>query len=477
MAKDLRTYLDQLTSTFPDQLKVVDEEVDPVFEAAAIVHKMKNDVNYPGYPAVLFRNIKGSDIPLLLNLHGSYGRMALSIDSDVKGMVPEYAKREGSPIPVKVVDSADAPVHEIVMTGDDIDVTKLPLLIHNEFDAGKYITSASAITRDPESGRENAGIFRHQLQGPKQVGFMSNPAHHTSYIMRAMRDLKQPLQVALVIGHHPAMLMGSVSKLAGIGGELEVMGGLLGEPLEVVQAKTVDLQVPARAEIIIEGIVDTDPEKVQNEGPFGEYPLYYTRIGPMPWLKITAVTMRTNPIYVDVFNAHDEHLVLGALPRMGSIFRRVRESMPTVTAVNLPLMGIRSALFMAMKKRVDGEPKIAASAAFAVDPILKHIWIVDDDIDVFDNDQVLWAMTTRFQADRDLIVMPNFLGGHLNPVTYGYHREEKGPMETKMILDCTKPAPPATFPPKCEVPKDVVARVEPDKVLKDLEPGTTFSRA
>jgi 2,5-furandicarboxylate decarboxylase 1 len=306
---------------------------------------------------------------------------------------------------------------------------------------------------------------------------MSNPAHHTSYIMRAMRDLKQPLQVALVIGHHPAMLMGSVSKLAGIGGELEVMGGLLGEPLEVVQAKTVDLQVPARAEIIIEGIVDTDPEKVQNEGPFGEYPLYYTRIGPMPWLKITAVTMRTNPIYVDVFNAHDEHLVLGALPRMGSIFRRVRESMPTVTAVNLPLMGIRSALFMAMKKRVDGEPKIAASAAFAVDPILKHIWIVDDDIDVFDNDQVLWAMTTRFQADRDLIVMPNFLGGHLNPVTYGYHREEKGPMETKMILDCTKPAPPATFPPKCEVPKDVVARVEPDKVLKDLEPGTTFSRA
>jgi 2,5-furandicarboxylate decarboxylase 1 len=474
MAKDLRTYLDQLVSTYPEQLKVVDEEVDPVFEAAAIVHKMKNDTAYPGYPAVLFNNIKGSDIPLLLNLHGSYDRVALSIDSDVKGMVPEYARREGSPIPVTVVDSADAPVHEVVMTGDDIDATKLPLLIHQEFDAGKYITSASAITRDPDSGRENAGIFRHQLQGPKQVGFMSNPAHHTSYILRAHRELKRPLEVALVIGHHPGMLMGSVSKLAGIGGELEVMGGLMNESLEVVQAKTVDLQVPARAEIIIEGIVDTDPEKVQNEGPFGEYPLYYTRIGPMPWLKITAITMRKNPIYVDVFNAHDEHLVLGALPRMGSIFRRVRESMPTVTAVNLPLMGIRSALFMAMKKRVDGEPKIAASAAFAVDPILKHIWIVDDDIDVFDNDQVLWAMTTRFQADRDLIVMPNFLGGHLNPVTYGFHREEKGPMETKMILDCTKPAPPATFPPKCEVPKDVVERVEPAEVVKDLEPGYSF---
>jgi 2,5-furandicarboxylate decarboxylase 1 len=474
--KDLRSYLDQLVASDASQLMVVDDEVDPVFEAAAIVHKMKNNSDYPTFPAVLFRNVKGSKIPLLLNLHGTFDRVALSIDSDVKGMVPEYAKREGSPIPWKEVSSEEAPVHEVVQTGDDIDATALPLLIHQEFDAGKYITSAAAITVDPDSGRENAGIFRHQLQGPRQIGFMSNPAHHTSYILRARRERKEPLQVALAIGHHPAMLMGSVSKLAGIGGELEVMGGLLNEPLEVVKAKTVDMYVPARAEIIIEGVVDTDPEKVQNEGPFGEYPLYYTRIGPMPWMRITAITMRKDPIYVDVFNAHDEHLVLGALPRMGSIFRRVREAMPTVTAVNLPLMGIRSSLFIAMKKRVDGEPKIAASAAFAVDPILKHIWIVDDDIDVFDNDQVLWAMTTRFQADRDLIVMPNFLGGHLNPVTYGFHREEKGPMETKMILDCTKPAPPATFPPKCEVPADVVERVDPDAVVKPLEQGYSFSK-
>jgi 2,5-furandicarboxylate decarboxylase 1 len=184
--------------------------------------------------------------------------------------------------------------------------------------------------------------------------------------------------------------------------------------------------------------------------------------------------MRRQPIYVDVFNAHREHLVLGALPRMGGIYRRVRESIPTVTAVNLPLMGIRSTLFIAMKKKVDGEPKIAASAAFAVDPILKHIFIVDDDIDVFDIDQVLWAFTTRFQGDRDLIVMPYFLGGHLNPVTYGHHREEKGPMETKMILDCTKPAPPATFPPACRVPPDVVERVRPADVVRDFEAGVSL---
>lgn len=475
MAQDLRTYLDQLVAKHPEQLKVVEDEVDPEFEATAIVAKILNDPKYPGFPAVLFKNVKGSSIPLLLNLHGTYERIAMSFGTDVANMVPEYAKSERAAIPTTHVSSEEAPVHEVVMTGDDIDLTKLPFLVHNELDAGRYITSAATISRDPDSGLLNAGIFRHQVQGPRQVGFMTNPAHHTSYILRALRDQGRQMEVALVIGHHPAMLMGAVSKLPGIGGELEVMGGLLGESLEVVKAKTVDLDVPARAEIVIEGIVDTDPEKVQNEGPFAEYPLYYTRLGPMPWVKVTAVTMRRQPIYVDVFNAHHEHLVLGALPRMGSIYRRVRESMPTVTAVNLPLMGIRSTLFIAMKKKVDGEPKIAASAAFAVDPILKHIFIVDDDIDVFDNDQVMWAFTTRFQADRDLIVMPNFLGGHLNPVTYGYHREEKGPMETKMILDCTRPAPPATFPPRAQVPPDVVARVKPDDVLRDYQPGMSLT--
>ena len=472
MSQDLRTYLDQLVTKHPEQLKIVDAEVDPVFEATAIVDKMQYDERYPGFPAVLFRNIKGSTMPMLINLHGSYQRLALSIGTDVHGMVAEYSRREGKGFPVTRVSSEKAPVQELVLTGDQIDLTKWPLLVHQELDAGKYITSGTTICRDPESGRLNAGIFRHQLQGPRAVGFMTNPANHTSYVLRALREMKKPMEVAIVIGHHPAMLMGAVSKLGGIGGELEVMGGLLGEPLEVVKCKTVDLEVPARAEIVIEGIVDTDPAATRKEGPFGEYPRYYTMLGPFPWVEVTAVTMRRDPIYVDVFNAHTEHSLLGAMPRMGSILRRVKEAMPTVTAINLPLSGMgRSHLYISMKKRVDGEPKIAACAAFAVDPNLKHIWIVDDDIDVFNEVDVLWMLATRFQADRDLTIMPNFLGGHLNPATYGTKREEKGPMETKLIFDCTKPAPPATYPPMTRVPPEVVQRVRPEQVVKAYTPG------
>ena len=476
MPKDLRTFLDDVVASSPDQLKIVDAEVDPVFEVAAIVDKMQYDPKYPGFPAVLFRNVRGSSMPLLINLHGTYERLALSIDTDIHGMVKEYSRREGAPIPVTRVTSDKAPVHEVVLTGDQVDMGMLPLLVHQELDAGKYITSAAAILRDPESGRQNAGIYRHQLQSKTSVGFMSNPANHASYILRAMREAKKPMEVALVIGHHPAMLMGAVSKLAGIGGELEVMGGLLGESLEVVKCKTVDLEVPARAEIVIEGIIDTDPAATRNEGPFGEYPRYYTMLGPFPWVQITAITMRHDPIYVDVFNAHTEHTVLGALPRMGSILRRVQEAMPTVTAINLPVSGMgRSHLYISMKKRVEGEPKIAACAAFAVDPNLKHIFIVDDDVDVFKESDVLWMLATRFQADRDLTIMPNFLGGHLNPITYGYHREEKGPLETKLIFDCTKPAAPITFPPMCHVPADVLARVRPDEVVKPYTPGTSLT--
>jgi 2,5-furandicarboxylate decarboxylase 1 len=465
MPKDLRTFLDALAAAHPEQLKVVRKQVDPDFEAAALVDRLEDDARYPGFPAVLFEHVGDSEIPLLINLHGTYERLALSIDSDIHAMVPEYARREGQPVLTEYVE--DGPVHEVVLTGDQIDVSRLPLLCHQELDAGRYITSAVTLSRDPESGAVNAGIFRHQYQGPRQIGIQVNPAHHTGYILRQYRERGERMEVALFIGHHPAVTMGAVSKLAGVGGELDVAGGLLGEAVEMVKCKTVDLQVPARAEIVIEGYIDPDPEKTEIEGPFGEYPRYYTKVGPQPYIQVTALTMRRDAIFVDVFNAATEHSMLGGLPRMGSIYRRVKEAVPSVRAVNLPLSGMaRSHLYISMKKATEGEPKIAACAALAVDPLLKHIFVVDDDVDVFNEVDTLWSLATRFQADRDLTVMPSFLGGHLNPVTYGYHREEKGPLETKLIFDCTKPAG-VDFPTMCRVPPDVVARMDPAEYLEE----------
>ncbi len=474
MSKDLRTYLNQLQESQPEEIKVVDREMDRKWEVTALIEKLRRSREHPNFPAVLFTNVKGSRFPLLINLCASYKRLAFGIDATVQTMVTEYARREATSVPPLQVDRDQAPVKEVIWTGDQIDLNQFPILWHNELDSGYFIAAGTCFVRDPDSGRINLGIYRNQVHSQNEVGLMISPAHHGGNILRRMQQLGQPMEVAIAIGHHPALLMSAVSRLAGTGGEMEVCGGLLGEPLEVVAAETVDLLVPARAEIVIEGLVDTDPEALKQEGPFGEYPGYYTGSGPMPWIKITAITMREKPIYQTVFSGHIELTCLGALPKMGGLYRRVREAVPSVTMVNLPVSGVgRSHAYISLKKARDGEPKLAAFAAFAFDHLVKHVFVVDDDVDVFDETEVLWCMCTRFQADRDLSIIPYTLGGHLVPNTYDLDRDERSEdahgkvMETKMILDLTKPAPPTPFPPRCGVPEKVVEKVDLD-ILRDF---------
>ena len=465
--KDLRTYLDDLIARDPDQLMVVEDEVDPIFEATAIVDRMRANPRYPKFPAVLFTNIRGSEIPLLINLHGTYERLAWSIDSTVQGMVEEFARRETAPVSTRLVDSAQAPVKEIVWTGSDARLDRLPILRHQELDAARYITSAVTITRDPDSGTLNGGIFRGQVHSSTEVGFQTGAYQSTRYILLKRQDRGEKLHVAMVIGHHPTFLLAGTTKPPGIGGELEVAGGLMQQPLDVVPAESVDLLVPARAEIVIEGVVDTDPATYREEGPFGEYPRYYTGIGKQPVMTVTAITMRRRPIWVDVFNAHDEHLAIGGLARMGFLLNRVRDVVPNVTALHLPISAsARNHAYISMNKRSDGEPHLAAFNLMAYSPATKHVFVVDDDIDVTNEPDVLWALATRFQADKDLVTISNSIGSHLNPPSYGYHRDEKGSLETKLIFDCTRPAPPAKFPTATRIPPDVKARMDPDELVR-----------
>ena len=293
-----------------------------------------------------------------------------------------------------------------------------------------------------------------------------------NYILVEHRERKQPMQVAMVIGHHPCLLLAGTTNPPGMGGELEVAGGLLQQPLEVVPAETVDLEVPARAEIVIEGVLDTNPENMREEGPFGEYPRYYTGVGPYPVIKVTAITMRRDPIYVDVFNASSEHSAIGGLARMGFLLNRARDVCPNVINVHLPISGVaRNHAYISMKKVADGEPHLAAFNLMAYSPATKHVFIVDDDIDVTNEADVLWALATRFQADKDLVVINNSIGSRLNPPTYGYRRDEKGTLETKLIFDCTRPLSAGKFPVATRVPPDVKERMNPADYVRPLSEG------
>jgi 2,5-furandicarboxylate decarboxylase 1 len=174
---------------------------------------------------------------------------------------------------------------------------------------------------------------------------------------------------------------------------------------------------------------------------------------------------------VDVFNAHDEHLAIGGLARMGFLLNRVRDVSPGVTGLHLPLSGsARNHAYVSMKKRADGEPHMVAFVLMAYSQATKHVFIVDDDIDVTNESDVLWALATRFQADKDLVTIRNSIGSHLNPPTYAYRRDEKGTLETKLIFDCTRPLSGREFPPATRVPPAVKERFRSSEHAVPLTP-------
>ncbi|MBI4481288.1 MAG: UbiD family decarboxylase [Acidobacteria bacterium] len=463
MPQDLRTFIADLKEKFPDDYIEVEKEIDPKYQIIGLVEKLER---YNRFPVLLCKNVKGHKIPVITNLAASNERLALSIGTDVRHMVEHFARRSEQSFPLKYVDPGKAPVKEVIWKGDDVDLNKLPLTVHNEMDAGPYISAGVALCKDPETGAVNGGIYRHQRQGRDQLGWFVNPANHANYVRVAYEAMNKPMEVAVVIGHHPALQLAGIAKLRGIGGELEAMGGLMGEPLEVVKCETLDLPVPARAEIVVEGKIY--PGQRREEGPFGEWPRYYTGTGPRPFIKVTAITMRKDAIFQDTAAAHAEHNIVGALPRMGSLYKRIKEVVPSMVNVNLPLSGGgRVFCYISIKKNVDGEPKQAALMALAVDPSIRHVIMVDDDIDVFNERDVLWALSTRFQADRDLSMIPYALGSHLNPTAYDITRSGKGVMETKLIFDATKPAAPTPFPAQTRVPPDVVESLNLDEFITD----------
>jgi 2,5-furandicarboxylate decarboxylase 1 len=384
--------------------------------------------------------------------------------------IQQQAEFEASPIPTH--EATDAPVKEVILKGKDVDLDILPITVHNELDAGLFVCSGATIVKDPITGAHNTGIYRHQVFSQNELGYFVNPSHHGNYVRVHYEELNEPMPVAIAIGHHPAMLMSATSQTPGIGGEYELMGALMGESVALVKAETQDIMVPAEAEIVIEGYVK--PGHKRDEGPFGEYPWYYTGTGERPVITVTAITMRRDAIYQDINAAHPEHNTLGMIPKAGSVWRRIKETVPHAVAMNMPISGCsRLHCYVSIRKRADGEPKQAAFAALAAEANLKMVVIVDDDVDVFNEQEVLWAVATRFEADRDLIVMPNCLGAHLDPSAYDITRLKHGAMATKLILDATKPAPPTTFPPRALVPADVVERMRPEEYLEEYRPLAT----
>lgn len=389
MNPNLRDFLCVVRDAGPEYYVEVKKPLDPYLEVGVLQHKLLAEGRSP---VIYCPEIEGSGLPLVTNLFGSFELIALGLGCDPRRMSREEiydALREKLAMRREMswVDAGGAPVKEVKLLGEQVDLGALPVIHNSKEDAGKYISAGFMVARWPDTGVPNAGVYRHLVMGKNRLGCMINPGNDGAYIARRHAELERRMEVALVIGHHSAVIQASLAK--GIV-EFELMGGYLGEQLEVTRGETVDLPIPAHAEIVIEGTID--PKCMATDGPYAEYLGYYG-VGDKPCyvIDVTAVTMRGDAIYHHLDSAHPEHNIAPSLSAEMGLFDRLRAQFPTVKAVNtLGWLGT----YVALKQRVPGEAKQAGLVVVATDNYAKTAVVVDDDIDIFNEKEVMWAINT-----------------------------------------------------------------------------------
>ena len=423
MNMTLRDWLEILRQE--GNLSTVSREVDPVFELSAVGKKLD------GKSAVLFKKVKGYDMPVVTGLAGSRDMFAKALATDRAGMIERFNHSLDNPMPCELVNNNGLAVKQNILKGSQINLAQLlPAPTHHAKDAGAFLTAAMLIAKDPETGEKNVAIHRHQILGPNKLGALLLP-RHTLHMFNKAEAKGQPLEVALVIGVHPVLLLASQATTRFGIDELEIAGALMGEPVRVTKCETIDLEVPVEAEFILEGKML--PGVREAEGPFGEYPRCYGPESPKQIIEIQCVTYRNNPIYHTIVPATLEHLLLGAIPREAVMLQMVRQAVPSVKAVHLtPAGGCRYHAVISIDKKHEGQGKNAIFAALTSSTEVKHVVVVDSDIDIFDPQEVEWAISTRCQAAEDVFIIKNAMGNKLDP-------SSKDGVSDKMGIDATIP--------------------------------------
>jgi UbiD family decarboxylase len=451
MAKDLRSFIAELKSKHPDEIALVTKEISPRYEITALLTQLEKNKRFP---LLYCENVQSSDAPVVINAQASRKLMALALQCKPEELAAKFTERQNKPIaPVEV---SDAPVHEIVTLGAEVDLGKVPLLTHYDVNAAPYVTAGIVVAADPDTGVRNTSYNRLMMAGKRELRIFMAIGRHLWTLHNKMERRNESLPIAVVVGVHPLFSLGAQAFTPSTDDEYAVIGGMMNEPLRVVKAKTVPILVPADAELVIEGKIL--PNVRREEGPFGEFTGHAVSKDERQVIEVTAITHRKNYIFQDVHAGYTEHKLMGAVPREAALIRAVRQTVPTVKNVCMPVSGnCRFHAYISISKRTPGQAKNAICAAFASDMLLKHVIIVDDDIDVFDEEQVLWAVSNRFQADRGLVVIPNAQGSELDPSA------GPGGVNAKMGLDATKPL--TGFAPELRVPDEVMQKIRLEDFL------------
>ena len=425
MIDDLRTQLEAVENW--GEVLHIRKEVNPRFELPAICKKLEAG------KAVIFEKVKGYSMPVVVGLDNSRSRMARVLGTDDFGLTPRYLEAIRNPLPPVVV--KDGPVKEVKITRD-IDLLKtLPVITHYEKDGGPYITAGVVIAEDKNRGVRNISYQRMQITGKDEIGLLIQPRHLWKLYTDREKE-NQPLEVAVAIGLDTGIRLAGATwgSLIPLGfDELSIAGALRQKAVEIVPCETVGVMVPARAEIVLEG--EILPGTRKTEGPFAEFTGTYGDVWENPVLRVKAITHRREPIYQDLLTFTPEHHLLLGVPYEPVVYQAVRTYVPGTRAVHITPSGCgKFHVVICIRKEHEGDGKDAILAGLYSVRDIKLVTVVDEDVDPFNPRDVEWAVATRFQADRDLVVISGAKGNG------AWTRScPQLALTAKMGIDATKP--------------------------------------
>ncbi|WP_374019795.1 non-oxidative hydroxyarylic acid decarboxylases subunit C [Paenibacillus thiaminolyticus] len=468
--KDLREFLQVLEEE--GQLVRIKDEVNPepdIGTAGRAAANLKNG------PAVLFEKVKGYKYSVVTNVHGSWQNHALMLgmpkDTPTKEQFFELNRRwDKFPIKPNIVSRTEAPCKENEITENINLFDILPLYRINEQDGGFFLSKASVISGDPEFpddlNKLNVGTYRIQIKDKDRVGIQALAFHDIAIQLEKAEAVNEPLPIAICLGNAPLVTFMASTPIGYNQNEYEFVGALQdGVPTDIVKADTCDhLYVPAGAEVVLEGYII--PRRREVEGPFGEFPGSYSGARLQCEIQITKITHRTNPIFENLYLGipWTEIDYLMALNTSVPLFKQLKESMPEVVAVNaMYTHGI--GVIISTKCRYGGYGKSVAFRLLSTPhgmPYSKVVIVVDEFVDPFNLEQVMWALTTRVAPSKDVAIIPNCPGMPLDPssVPAGMH--------SKMIIDATTPVPPEPNPREVQLLEKPVDTDKWEEIIRTL---------
>jgi UbiD family decarboxylase len=469
LVNDLRTFLENYEKEFPNYVVHVHKPIKCRYEITQIASSL---MNRRARPVLIFHNPitengEISKIPVVLNMLVNRKRIAHIIGSDFENVGLDLSKKvehlKKKPI---VINKTEAPCKYSIMKDNDVDLFNVPALVYDEWVPGPYIYGGGCLTTyDPDSNIPNSAMHRGFIASKNEIRCLLTPGSHNALNFDKSEQMQEDMKCAYWIGHHPAVMMGTQTRMTYPCSHYETAGTVSGEPTRLVPSETLgeDFLIPADAEIIIEGFMKAGVRRP--EGPVAEHHGYYGPQVMSPVMEISCITHRKDA-YWDGYTDNKGGTTLGTIQTEAMLYKTLKKSIPAVNRVYVPeRSGRGTTAYIQLSKTMEGQQRVAITEAISTPvigawPYLNFVIVVDDDVDIYDEEMILWAVATRTNWESDIMVFTDMIGSMIDPLV----KDLDNPTITKCGIDATKPLL-KPFSKLADVPKEVKEKVRLEEFI------------